>query len=102
VVTATVLALRTRGIAGETFNVGTGMATSVSSLLHKLQKISGLRSIRPKYQPPRRGDIRRSVAEISRTMRKLRYKPMKDLERELRILMTRREDAPTSPKLRTS
>jgi UDP-glucose 4-epimerase len=49
----------------DVFNVGSGRATSLLDVLEALSSIAG-KSISRQFQPPRAGDIRHSVADVTR------------------------------------
>ncbi len=74
VVQANLLAMRTPAAAAGVFNVGTGRQTSLLDLLATLQAIAG-RSGAPEFAEARAGDIRDSVADISRAREVLGYEP---------------------------
>ncbi len=73
VVEATILASQVPGVSGETFNVALGQAHAVLGLWIELNRIVGC-SIPPSFQPPRPGDIQRSLADPSKAMRLLRWR----------------------------
>ncbi|MBI4356131.1 MAG: SDR family NAD(P)-dependent oxidoreductase [Candidatus Omnitrophica bacterium] len=73
VVEATILAARTPGIGGEVLNVALGEEHSVLDLLRELNAILGL-SIPPSLQPPRPGDVRRTLADPAKAQRLLRWR----------------------------
>ena len=83
VATATIQVLRARGIAGEVFNVGTGKATSVISLLRKVQAIASVGFLRPKHRTAKPGEIRRSVADITKAREKLGHRPTTNPQRDV-------------------
>ncbi len=72
-------AATTPGIAGEAFNIGCGAETSLNQLIDKLNLILGTR-IQPTYAPPRKGDVRHSVADISKAFKSMGYSPSVSLE----------------------
>jgi UDP-glucose 4-epimerase len=75
VVQANLLALRQPEPArGEVFNVGTGRQTSLLDLLAVLGELTG-RSVEPRFEAVRAGDVRHSVADISRARAVLGYAP---------------------------
>ena len=87
VVRANLLAMRSpRAGEGEVFNIGTGRRTSLLELLDALGGILG-RKAAPKLAPPRAGDIRHSVADISRAGEVLGYRPETSLADGLRALV---------------
>lgn len=72
VVKANLCAARTAGVSGQVFNVGTGEGTTINAMLRQLALINGTSS-RADYRPARAGDIRHSVADISRAKHLLGY-----------------------------
>jgi len=73
-VEATLLAAETPGVAGETFNVACGERTSLNRLLEFLEALTG-RPMDATYVDPRPGDVRHSLADISRARQSLGYEP---------------------------
>jgi len=72
VVEANLLACTASGAVGEVINVACGERTSLNNLVRILQQI--LRSEQsPRYAPPRSGDVRHSLADISRARELLGY-----------------------------
>ncbi|MCX7819950.1 MAG: NAD-dependent epimerase/dehydratase family protein [Kiritimatiellae bacterium] len=59
---------------GEVFNVGTGRASSLLEVLGVLGPLAG-HSPAPRFEPPRPGDVRHSVADISRIREVLGFEP---------------------------
>jgi len=74
-----------RGAAG-LYNVGTGRAISIRELANVVMRLAGL-SGEPAYAPPRSGDIKHSVADVSKA-RALGWEPRVPLEEGLRRLWT--------------
>lgn len=83
VVHANLKAATTQGAAGMTFNVGTGRSVSLLVILEHLQRLLGTR-ISPQMEPPRVGDVRDSLADISQAEKVLGYVPQVDFEEGLR------------------
>jgi UDP-glucose 4-epimerase len=83
VVQALTRAAETPGIAGRTYNVGTGRATSLLELLAALDRLLGTHA-KPEHGPARAGDIRHSRADISAIRRDLGYEPTFTFEEGLR------------------
>ena len=71
------------GISGQAFNIGCGDQTSLNRLIERLNGILGTR-LQPKYEPARKGDVRNSVADISKARTALGYSPAVSLETGLR------------------
>ena len=83
VVNANLKAAATQGAAGMTFNVGTGRSVSLLVILEHIQQMLGTK-ISPHMEPPRVGDVRDSLSDISQTEKVLGYVPQVDLEEGLR------------------
>jgi nucleoside-diphosphate-sugar epimerase len=83
VVAANLQACETPGIAGRAFNLGTGGRYTLNYTLKLLEGFSG-RQAKPKYNPPREGDIRDSQADISLASQAFGYKPQINFEEGLR------------------
>jgi len=86
VVQANMLAATVPAAAGRCYNVGCGEQTSLNDLLRILGQLSG-RSITAEYAPPRAGDIRESLADITRIRTELGYAPTVSVEQGLRRLL---------------
>lgn len=83
VVAANILAAEKSGIAGRVFNVGTGRAFSLLEILAAIN--ATLRtSVEPKFAPPRVGDVRESLADLSASRRDLGYEPTVSFDEGLR------------------
>jgi nucleoside-diphosphate-sugar epimerase len=65
------------------FNVATGTRFSLNETFRILSRIIGY-SEEPRYAPPRAGDVKHSLADISRTQAALGYQPTVDFENGLR------------------
>ncbi len=74
-----------RGAAG-VYNVGTGRSVSIRELAAIVMRLAGLRG-EPLYGPPRPGDIKHSVADVTKA-RALGWQPQIPLEEGLRRLWT--------------
>jgi nucleoside-diphosphate-sugar epimerase len=83
VVHANLLASTAPNVAGRVFNVGTGRATSLLELLSQLNHLLGT-NVEPAHEPPRIGDVRDSMADITLARTVLDYEPLIDLEEGLR------------------
>jgi UDP-glucose 4-epimerase len=69
--------------AGEVFNVAGGRRTSLNELLAAVQQIVGSR-VTPIHDPPRAGDVRHSLADLTKARARLGYEPAVSLEEGLR------------------
>ncbi len=68
--------------AGEMCNVATGRRVTLNEMFRALQKLTGY-SGEPKYGPERGGDIKHSLADISKAEARLGYKPKVGFEEGL-------------------
>jgi len=59
---------------GKAFNIGCGIRTSLNQLVSQLNEILGTR-LEPLYEPPRTGDVRHSVADVSMAGQLMGYVP---------------------------
>jgi UDP-glucose 4-epimerase len=84
-VDANLLAIRAPAsqAAGQLFNVATGKRADLNEAFQLLKKITGY-SGNVKYKPERAGDVKHSLADLSRTEKHLGYKPAVDFEEGLR------------------
>jgi Nucleoside-diphosphate-sugar epimerases len=69
--------------AGEMFNVATGRQVTLNETFKLLQGLTSYKG-QPKYGPERGGDIKHSLADISKAEDGLGYKPRVDFEEGLR------------------
>jgi nucleoside-diphosphate-sugar epimerase len=74
VVQANLLALDAVGVGGEAFNIACGESVNLKTVLQFLAEFSG-QVVEPEYQVPRAGDVKHSLADISRAERMLGYRP---------------------------
>jgi UDP-glucose 4-epimerase len=68
-----------KGASGNVYNVGTGRSVTVLDLVAALNKLLGT-SFKPLHADPRAGDVRYSMADISRARRDLGYDPTVSFE----------------------
>ena len=67
----------------EVYNIAAGQRTSLLELFDLLQAITGT-DLRPTFGPERTGDVRHSLADISKAMHYLDYQPTVHVEEGLR------------------
>lgn len=83
VVRANILAMeRGEGV----LNIACGRRVSINELAHKVMEIVGV-ELEPIYESPRQGDVRHSLADISRAKAELGYEPAYDLVEGLKETM---------------
>jgi nucleoside-diphosphate-sugar epimerase len=75
VVQANLLALEAVGVAGESFNIACGERVDLRAVLQFLSEFSG-NLVEPEYRAPRAGDVKHSLADISKAERMLGYRPV--------------------------
>lgn len=73
-VQANLLACDGAGVSGEVFNIGTARSISLNQTMELFRRISG-KQLQAHHEPPRDGDIRDSLADISRAKELLGYEP---------------------------
>lgn len=84
VVNANLLAATSpRPLAGEVINVGTGVRVRLLDVLARMGEALGV-DAKPNFAPPRAGDVRHSVADISRAKELLGYAPVVDFAEGIR------------------
>jgi UDP-glucose 4-epimerase len=75
VVQANLLAMQAPGVAGEVFNIACGESIDLLTMLHLLAEASD-QAVDPEFHAPRAGDVRHSLADISKAQRLLGYQPV--------------------------
>ncbi len=83
VVDANLLAAEAEGAEGKTLNLANGRSVDLLTLLAALNKLLEL-DVQPIHEPPRVGDVRDSLADISQARRLLGYEPQVGFEEGLR------------------
>jgi nucleoside-diphosphate-sugar epimerase len=77
-VEGTLLASTADGVAGDTFNLACGEATTLNQLLDHIREISA-KDVEAIYEERQPGDLQRSQADISRAREALGYQPEVDI-----------------------
>ena len=72
-----------KDVAGETFNIATGRRYDLNETVALLRPLTGYKGD-VEYAAERAGDIKHSLADISRAQEKLGYQPLVDFEEGLR------------------
>lgn len=83
VVDANLRAAEAPGAVGQVMNLGIGQRITLNALLAELQQVLGSK-LTPRYEAPRTGDIRHSLADIALAQRLLGYEPVVGLAEGLR------------------
>jgi nucleoside-diphosphate-sugar epimerase len=74
VVEANLLAVDASRAAGNVYNVACGERVTLNHLFGELRDLMGS-NVEPVYAPPRAGEVRHSLADLSRARTELRYEP---------------------------
>lgn len=82
-VRANFLAATAEGAAGQVMNVACGFSYSLLDLLKEINEILGT-SIEPRFAPPRSGDVKHSLADISTAEKAIGYNVEVDFHEGLR------------------
>jgi len=83
-----VAAINDAPMKGEVFNIGAGKQTSINQLAASLKNLLQIQGLDPVYQPERIGEVRDSVADISKGQSILGYQPVTTLEEGLKSTAT--------------
>ena len=70
-------------VSGQTINIATGERITLNQIFQELRSLTGYKG-NPAYAPPRAGDIRDSLADITLARELLGYKPQVDFREGLR------------------
>ena len=84
VVDANLRAAETATGIGQVINVANGERITLNELLEVLKKLVGKTEVAPEYRETRAGDVRHSLADITRARQMLGYEPGVGLEEGLR------------------
>jgi UDP-glucose 4-epimerase len=74
VVQANLLALNASDVAGEAFNIACGESVDLQKVVQLLSEFLNC-NVQPEYRAPRAGDVKHSLADISKAKRMLGYYP---------------------------
>jgi UDP-glucose 4-epimerase len=92
IVTANLLAGQASQIKHAVFNIGTGIATTITVLAQTISYLAGNTCPTIHHAPERPGDIRFSHADITRAQQMLHFQPRMTLKRGLKRLIESRKD----------
>jgi len=85
VVAANMRAAETSLGVGRVINFARGERTTLNQLVGILKNITGRSHVEAEYREPRAGDVRHSLADITRARELLGYEPQTSLEEGLRL-----------------
>jgi nucleoside-diphosphate-sugar epimerase len=85
VVEANVKAAETEKGIGQVINVANGQSVTLNELLNELKTLTGNTDVQAEYHEPRTGDVRHSLADISRAHEFLNFEPRVGLREGLNL-----------------
>lgn len=74
IVEGNILAAETPGISGEVFNIACQEEYSVLDIFNNLKEILNIKDVQPTFAPKRPGDVRRTFADISKSIKLMNFK----------------------------
>ncbi len=84
VVEANLLAARVKHTAGEVVNIACGRAVTVNEIIDMINDLAG-KNIKPVYDPPRPGDVKHSLADITLAKKTIGFKPTVPFKQGLQL-----------------
>lgn len=87
VVAANLIAAETTEGIGQIINIANGERVTLNQLLDQLKGLTGRSDLQADYQPPRKGDVRDSLADITRARQFLGFTPQVNLRTGLKLTM---------------
>ncbi|MFC1604343.1 SDR family oxidoreductase [Planctomycetota bacterium] len=75
VVDANLLAARAKRTQGEVVNIACGQAVTVNEIIDLINNLLG-KSVKPTYTPPRPGDVKHSLADITAARKLIEFEPV--------------------------
>ena len=84
VVEANLRAAESAAAIGKVINIANGESVTINGVLETLKKLTGHTNVRADYAPPRTGDVRDSLADLTLARSLLGYTPSVGLEAGLR------------------
>ena len=78
------LAANAKETYGEAINISTKKAVTVNTVVNTIRKLMGKENIKPVYAPPRPGDIKHSLADVTRAKELIGYEPFVSFEQGIK------------------
>jgi UDP-glucose 4-epimerase len=78
------LAANAKETGGEAINISTKNAVTVNTVVNTIRKLMDKENIKPVYAPPRPGDIKHSLADVTRAKELLGYEPFVSFEQGIK------------------
>ena len=85
VVDANLRAADSRDAVGKIINIANGQRTTLNELLETMKTVTGKSQVTARHEPPRAGDVRDSLADLTQARALLGYEPRVNLEDGLRL-----------------
>ena len=85
VIDANLRAAESAAAVGEIMNIANGQRTTLNELLEVMKAVTGKSNVTARYEAPRAGDVRDSLADLTRARGLLRYEPRVSLEEGLKL-----------------
>ena len=70
---------------GQVINIANGERVTINEVFEMVKKLTGRAEVEAEYAPPRTGDVRDSLADLSLARSLLEYSPHVGLEEGLRL-----------------
>ena len=78
------LAATAKEVKGEAINISTATSVTVNTVVKEIQKLLGKEHIKAQYTPPRPGDIKHSLADVTKAKEIIGYEPQVSFEEGIR------------------
>jgi UDP-glucose 4-epimerase len=85
VVDANLKAAESNSAIGQVINIANGERVTINEVFEMVKKLTGRGDLQAEYAPPRAGDVRDSLADLSLARSLLSYSPQVGLEEGLRL-----------------
>ena len=85
VIDANLRAAESASAVGEIMNIANGHRTTLNELLDVMKAVTGKLNVTARHEAPRAGDVRDSLADLTRARELLRYEPRVSLEEGLKL-----------------
>ena len=85
VVDANLKAAESNSAIGQVINIANGVRITINEVFEMVKKLTGHEDLHAEYAPARAGDVRDSLADLSRARSLLAYSPQVGLEEGLRL-----------------
>src|SRR3989440_296939 len=87
VVDANLLAAESVAAIGRVINIASGRSVTINHVLELLKTLTGRTNVKAEHDPPRTGDVRDSLADLTLAHSRLGYNPSVGLEEGMRLTL---------------